>query len=260
MDENRMRRSNEETEIDLVELFHVLLKKWWLLLAVCITCGAIAYAGTKLIIKPTYKSSASLYILNKTTSVTSVADLQIGTALSNDFSVIAKSRPVIDMSIEQIEKESGKKFTRSYILKSLTVTNKDNTRILEISSVCENPEDACAIAQAVADSTAKRMAEITMSTGPTSVEKAEVNRNPVGPHAGKNAVIGALLGFVLVAGIIIILHLVNDSIKTEEDIENYLGVPTLVVIPVEKGRDNKKAELKAQREASASRKSSSKKK
>ena len=41
MDENRMRRNNEETEIDLVELFHVLLKKWWLLLAVCITCGAI---------------------------------------------------------------------------------------------------------------------------------------------------------------------------------------------------------------------------
>ena len=66
------------------------------------------------------------------------------------------------------------------------------------------------------------------------LEKAEVSTVPSGPNTKKNTILGCLLGFVLVAGLIIVKHLMNDNIRTEEDIERVLGLKTLVVIPMEK--------------------------
>ena len=87
---------DDEIEIDLGALFHVLLRKWWLIGICAIMGGVIALGGTALLITPKYESKAQLYILNKTTSVTSLADIQIGSELTADFEVIATSKPVID--------------------------------------------------------------------------------------------------------------------------------------------------------------------
>ena len=77
--------------------------------------GAIIMGAiTQFMITPLYESSAMLYVLNKTTSVTTMADIQIGSALSSDFEVIAKSKPVIDTAIKQLEEETGKRYTASY--------------------------------------------------------------------------------------------------------------------------------------------------
>ena len=77
---------NEEQEIDLLELFHALRRKWYMLLAALLVFALAAGAGTKLLITPQYQSSAMIYILTKTTSVTSLADLQIGSQLTIEYS------------------------------------------------------------------------------------------------------------------------------------------------------------------------------
>ena len=112
---------DDEIEIDLLALFRVLLRNWWLI-AICAVIGAsAAIAVTILLITPQYQSKAMLYVLNKTTSVTSLADIQIGSELTKDFEVIAKSKSVIDGAIENIKKEEGKSFTREEIYVMLTV-------------------------------------------------------------------------------------------------------------------------------------------
>ena len=106
---------NEENQIDLLELAHVLLKKWWLILLSGVLCGAIALLYTITMVQPQYQSSAMLYIVSKSTTVISVTDLQIGSALTADFEVIAKSKPVLDSTIEKVKAESGKTFTRGEV-------------------------------------------------------------------------------------------------------------------------------------------------
>ena len=65
---------DDEMEIDLGALFHVLIRKWWLIAICAIMGGVIALGGTALLITPKYESKAQLYILNKTTSVTSLSE------------------------------------------------------------------------------------------------------------------------------------------------------------------------------------------
>lgn len=238
---------NDEFEIDLVELFHMLLQRWWMIAVAAIVGFALAAGVTKFAITPKYESQAMLYILTKTTSVTSMVDLQIGEAITGDFEIIATSKPVIDSAIQQIKRTHNVSFTRKEIKEMLTITNQDDTRILQIRALSDNPEYACWVANAVAEATSERMAEIMKSDPPTTVERAEVEKEPVSPSLLKNSVIGFMLGAIAVCGVLVVQFLMNDNIKTDEDIEKYLGESTLVMIPNVKSRKDDKQKYRSQK-------------
>lgn len=228
----------KEMDVDLMEMLYYLLRKWWLILLTAAVALACAFAYTKIAVTPTYQSAAMLYVLPNTTSVTSVTDLQIGTAITGDFEVIATSKPVIDRAIKAIKEDSGKTFTRSEIRSMVNVSNLEDTRILVIASNSADPEDACVVANAMCEATAKRMSEITKKDPPTIVEMAEVSKSPVGPNLTRNSLIGFGIGAVAAIIVLIIRFLLNDNIITEEDVEKYLGVPTLAVIPYDKSKSD----------------------
>lgn len=232
----------DEMEIDLAELFRALLRKWWLIAITALLATAIAIGITKFAITPQYQSQAMIYILTKTTSVTSMVDLQIGEAITGDFEIIATSKPVIDAAIEEIKRTENVTFTRKDIKDMLTITNEDDTRILMIRATHENPEYACWVANAIADATSERMAEIMKSDPPTTVERAEVENVPVSPSLFKNAVIGFMLGAIAICGLLLVQFIMDDTIKTEDDIERYLGESTLVMIPNIKYKKDKGAQ------------------
>jgi len=230
---------NEEMEIDLVALLFVLLRKWWLII-ICGVCGGALFLGaTVLFVTPKYQSQAVLYVLSKTTSLTSMADLQIGSELADDFLYIAKSKPVVDKVVEKLNEEEGKNFTRDEVLDMLSVSN-EGTRMLSIYVTSESPTDACLLANAIAEATIDRMAEVTKTDPPSKVESAEVPVDPISPSILKNTVIGGFLGALLVILILAVLFIRNDNIKSEEDVEKYLGLSTLVVLPIEPKRNRKK--------------------
>ena len=140
----------------------------------------------------------------------------------------------------------------------LTVTSETNTRILTIQAVSDDPEHACWVASAVAEATAERAAEIMKSDPPSLLAEAEIPEEQISPSMTKNAVIGFMLGAILVCAYLVIKTLMNDNIKTEEDVEKYLGEATLAVIPYVKNKGNKREELRRQAGNGGSRKTNKK--
>lgn len=238
------RYENDEIEIDLGSLIQALLRKWWMFAAGGIIAGLIAVIVTLVLLTPQYESKSMLYILSKTTSVTSFADLQLSSGLTADFEVIATSMPVIDGAIEKIQEEDGITLTRKEIQEMISVSNTSDTRILVITAQDADPTRACIVANAVASETADQMAYIMKSDPPTTVEEAEVAVEPISPSVTKNTAIGILAGILLVGLYLVIQFIRNDNIKTQEDVEKYLGLSTLAVIPLEKGKPDKRKELK----------------
>lgn len=231
--DNINNKEKEDMQIDLLDLFFYLLKKWKTLLLGLIIGGVLA-GGYSFLKTPMYQSSSMLYILSKTTSITSVADLQIGSELTADFTVIATSKPVIDKAIDKVEDESGITLTREQVQNMLTVTNQADTRILEISAVSDDPQLACDVANAVTEATASQMASIMKSDPPTTVEEAEVSSVPLDNGLKKNTAIGLLAGLIIVGIFWTIPYLLDDTIKTREDVEKYLGMSVLASIPVDR--------------------------
>ena len=92
---------DNEIEIDLKDLFLEIISYWQWIILVTIATGAVAFAISRFMITPMYESTSELYVLSKSTSITSLADIQTGTSLTNDYIVVVKGRPVLDQVIEK---------------------------------------------------------------------------------------------------------------------------------------------------------------
>lgn len=220
----------QEDEIDLLELLQNLLRNWWLLTIGAIVGGLIFFFATTSLITPMYESSATIYVLSKTTSISAALDMTTGEQLAEDFSVIATSNPVLDGASEQIEKDTGKRITRDQMKDMVTVTD-NATRLLVITATSDDPETAEIVANAVAAQTSEKMAEITKTDAPTTVEEAEAAKEPSSPNVTKNTCMGVAAGLGVVLVILVLNFLMNDHIVSEEDVERYLGLPTLAIFP-----------------------------
>ena len=119
--------NDDEIEIDLKDLVLEILSFWkWVLFALII--GAVtAYCISRFVMVPQYESTSQFYVLSKSMSITSLADIQTGTSLTNDYMVIVEGRPVLEQVIENL----GLDETYSSLKKKVTLNNPSNSRILE---------------------------------------------------------------------------------------------------------------------------------
>lgn len=218
---------DDEIEIDLLELFYALRHRWWaILLALVIGAGA-AGVYTKKLIAPHYQSTSMVYVLSKETTLASLADLQIGSQLTKDYSVIIKSRPVLQ---EVIDKQNLD-LTTDELGKMITIDNPSDTRILSITVEDIEPMRAKAIVDEVTKSASNYIGDIMEMVPPKVIEDGVVAVKPSSPSVKKNAAVGGLGLAVLVCGLICLKTVLDDTIKSEEDIEKYLGLSVLAVIP-----------------------------
>lgn len=221
----------DEIEIDLKELFYVLKRKIWIILLTGLM-GAISFGlFTSVVLKPIYTSSTMLYIVNKTTTLASLADLQLGTQLTKDYKVLVTSRPVTTQVISDLDLN----LSHEELVKKIKVENPVDTRILTISVEDTDPYRAKSIADEVATVSSARMAKIMDSAPPNVVEEGYLPTKKTRPSVTKNTVLGGIVGALLSCAIVVALYVLNDTIKTPEDVEKYLGLNTLAAIPLFEG-------------------------
>ena len=208
-------QKDDEMEIDLGEIFHLLMNKLWIIVLCFIIGATLAFGGTKLLITPKYSASSMIYILTKTTSVTSLADIQMGTQLTADFEILATSRPVLGEVIEKLNLD----YTYEELKSMIQTDNQTDTRILRFTVLDANAKEAKKIANELADVTAERVAYVMSSDKPKVVEEAVVPKYPSSPNTKKNTAMGGLAFAFVAATVIVLRYLMNDTIQTEEDIK-----------------------------------------
>jgi capsular polysaccharide biosynthesis protein len=227
---NRVHTGNpqdDEIEIDLGQLFFALRQRIvYLLLALVLGLG-LGFGVSRFVLTPTYTSTSMIYVMTKETTLTSLADLQIGSQLTTDYKVLITSRTVMEDVIQKL----GLDMDYNQLRSKITLDNPSNTRILNISVLDTDPAKAKQITDAVAESASNYIADIMEQDPPKIIEYGEIPLKKTGPHNTRNAVISGVLAMLLVAGWVTIDTITNDTIKTEDDIENYFGVPVLAAIP-----------------------------
>lgn len=218
---------DDEVEIDLVELFYALKKRILIILAAMVI-GAVAIgAYTKLLVTPMYSATSTMLVLTKETTLSSLADLQIGSQLTQDYSMLLTTRTVMQDVVDNL----GLDMTYQELEKSITIDYPDNTRIMEITVTNADPELAKEIVDEVADVGSKFIGDQMEVVPPKIVEEGEVPEKADSPSMKKNVAIGALAGLVLSAGIIVLMTIMDDTVKSEDDVERYLGLSALASIP-----------------------------
>ena len=239
---------DEEMEIDLLELFSTLLQRWYLILVCALIFGAAAFGVTKYFITPQYEASSMIYILStkQATDLSMTLDIQTSKQLTADFEILAKSRPVVEAVIDNLELDTD----YETLVKRISVTNPSDTFVLKMTAKDPDPEMACNLSNALSDATAEQVAKVMATDKPNKVEEAVVPKEPVSPNVMKNTLMGVLAGAFLMCAFVTFMHIMDDRIKTEEDITKYLELNTLATIPINKS-SKKVTDKKSKKKKSA---------
>ena len=168
MENEKNLRDNDEMEIDLLQLFYALKKKIWFILAAMIIGGGLAGAYSKFLITPQYSSTSMMYILSKETTLTSLADLQIGSQLTEDYKVIVNSRPVLGEVIDSLALD----MSYEQLLAKISIGNPTDTRILTVTVTDPDPYRAKAIVDCVAETASDYIGEIMEMIPPKIIENS----------------------------------------------------------------------------------------
>ena len=242
MEENREKqipivqsRQDDEIEIDLKEVFYLLLSHWKSIFLAMLIGAAIFGAYHTFLLKPSYQADASIYITS-TDSMISFSDLQLSAALTDDYANIIKSRSVLNRVIDELDLNLNYKQLGALI----SVENPDSTHIVDIKVTCDDPELSRNITNALMNISVDQIYQVIGSGEPTVIDYAMAEAvQDVTPGLKKYLMLGALLGALIVCAIVVLRMLTDTTLKTVDDIDRYLHLPVLAAVPYYREMDRK---------------------
>lgn len=223
-----MEQQDKHIEINLVELFYYLRKKILIIAAVVVVCAIIGFLYSSLFVTPQYTAETRMYVLNRSSAAGVVgSDFQISNYMLNDYKILITGKNVTREVVSQL----GLDMSPAALGSKIQVTAQDETRVLQISVTDTHPQRAADIANKVCEVATTQIQEIMDVDAVHLIYAAEVPTSPSSPNTKTNVLLAALLGLVVVVGVYMLIFILDDTIRTEEDVERYLGLSVLGVIP-----------------------------
>jgi capsular polysaccharide biosynthesis protein len=221
---------NDEIEFDLLQMACYVVKKWWVVVLVALIFGIVGYLGSKLLITPEYTTNCRIYIYQKDDQQNVTMDytnLQIATQICNDCEIIITGQNVTKVVIDNLDL----KMSASALSNRIKVESENNTRILQLEYTDTDPERAAAILNEICNVASGQIKNIMAVDAVKTIYAAEVPTTPSSDGPVKHAVIVAAIGVVLAVCVLVVLFLMDDTIRSEEDVTRFLGLSTLAAIP-----------------------------
>lgn len=240
MNQNNRDNRDDVIEIDLVELLGVILHNLWIIIVSGVIVAAVALLVSYFIITPKYESVTKIYVISKTNADTmTYSDLQAGSTLTKDYKELVKSRPVL----EEVLAETGIDVELKDLEEQITVEVPTDTRIVSITVEDKDPYEARIIADSVRIAASKHIQEVMDTEAVNVVEEASLPIEKSSPSILMNTAIGYAVGLFLAIAIVMINYIMDDTIKTPDDVEKFLGVSVLGSIPYSENDLSDKAEM-----------------
>ena len=226
---NRDDQSRYYTGIDWRSLVMRLLEKaHWIVLA-AVVAGALAYGFLRLFVTPVYQATSKLYIAGSEDAI-SMSDIQLGSVLAVDYQEVFKIGEIHEMVLRRL----GLSYTAAQIERMVSVQNPSGSHLLYINAQSADPEEAKLIADAYAEVVQEYITEKMELRKPQLLEKAQTPNRPVSPNVRGTVLKSAFGGALAAAALIVLLFLLDNKIRSSEDVEKATGLATIGMLAKQK--------------------------
>lgn len=224
--------------IDLRELFFIIKNNIVAIIAVTVLFAVAGGMVTMFMITPMYEASATMIVNTRQDQTANVTNDQINSAknLVDTYAIIIKSDTVLSSVISDLNLD----MTYSQLSSSVTVSAVDSTQVMQVSVQNADPALAKSIVAEITAIAPKIILDKVEAGSVKVISEARAGDKPVSPSLTKNVAIAALLGLVLSVGFVLLREMLNNTFKSDEDIQKNLGIPVLGVIPRVEDNDNGK--------------------
>ncbi|KIL43019.1 YveK family protein [Jeotgalibacillus campisalis] len=219
----------EET-ISLKELFGTLRKRMVMIIVIALLAVSISAAVSYFLITPVYQSSTQLLVNQEKSDQPNlnVSDIQANLQLINTYNVIIKSPVILDKVSEQLNGS----FTFGQLNEKITVQTEQDSQVVNLTVQDPDPYVAADIANRTAEVFQDKIVNLMSVDNVSILTPAVVSdgQSPVSPQPFLNMAIALVVGLMVGVGIAFLLEYLDNTIKTEQDIEKTLDLPVLGVI------------------------------
>lgn len=233
-------------ELDLKQLFKIFWNKRLHIISIVFIFLIIGSIYTFAFVKPKYQSYTTLVLtqsdlvsvdgVNSSTQGITQSDLTLNKKLVSTYSELVKTKNVL----REVIKELKLNIDEEELRKSVTVSLVEDTELIKITVTNKNALDAKNIANEIAKIFSERVSQIYNINNVYIVDEAEEAAEPYNISHLKDILIFAVVGMVVSVIYVLLVNLLDTSVKSAEDIEKELEVSVLASIPVirEENRTN----------------------
>lgn len=216
----------EFDEIDLREIFQIIRKYLLLIIIIPIMFAAAGAVVSIFLVDPIYESSTTLIVRQKkdVEEEISKTDVDLSKSLIYTYAEMAKSYTVLANTAKKLSIEELN-------AKSITISPVKDTQILKVAVQNKDPLLAKDIADTLVEEFTLEIQRITKTDNVAVVDYARLPKQPIKPNVMINTAISGVLGGMIILFIIFLKEYLDNTVKTEKDIENILGLSALGAVP-----------------------------
>ncbi|MBQ0015261.1 MAG: capsular biosynthesis protein [Oscillospiraceae bacterium] len=232
---NENMQNDSYVEIDLFEILSILKSNllWIILSAVLFAIAGWAY--TTYAITPQYEASVNMIVNTKTDNTSAVSTDTINSArnLVSTYAIIIKSNTVLNQVIKDLDIDN---MTYDTLEGKVSVNAINDTQVMRVAVQDPDPELARKIVKEIAKISPEEIVDAVEAGSCKVVSQVRVSSSPISPNVTKNMALAAIVGIAVVMVIVVVKSLLANYIVDDDDIQKYLGLPILGVIPeIEEG-------------------------
>lgn len=234
--------------ISLQELFSVLRKSLWRILALTIVAAVIAFAVSSFLIKPTYQAGTQILVTpqKQENSVIDASQVQSSVTLVNTYRVVIKSPAILEKVQAEVDNAPNSLDTLNNMI---TVESEQNSQVINVSVQSTDAALASNVANSVANVFSEDITELMDVNNVKVLSVSGIPTSPVSPNIILNTAIAAVVGFLLGVGLAFLREVLDRRIRTEDQVQQILDLPVLGSIPDIDSKVFKSSGKAAKREA-----------
>ena len=215
----------------LLELLHLLKKHLKLVIALPLACALVVGGYSFIVMKNTYTASVSMYVLVKHDNATSnnlSSDLSASQMVTNDVATLLKSDRVVAETAQDLGMEDLKAYDTS-------ITSSTTSRVITLEVTGNDPQKTADVANKMAEEVSGVARDVMNVDSVNVVDSAKTPTSPSGPKRPLYIAVGFLAGLFAAVAIVVLADMLNTKVRSEEELEELLGVPVIGRIPAMKG-------------------------
>lgn len=220
-------------ELDLKELFNLFWRKKVQIILIVLIFIILGVTYTIGFTKPMYTSKTSMILTmagspNKEETAITTTDVTLNSKLVSTYSEIIKRKAVLSEVIANLKLDTNEK----KLEKCINVASVKDTELIEIAVTTEIPDDSAKIANEIAKVFTDKIKQYYNIENVQIVDVAEKDEKPSNINHKKDVAIFAVIGIVVAAAYVLILNMLDSTVKTPDDIEKELKLTVLSAIPI----------------------------
>lgn len=223
-------------ELDLKELFDIFWNKRMQIILIVLIFMVIGVIYTIGFVTPIYSSSTSLILASSGTATAgensnaiTTTDLTINSKLVSTYSELVRRKSILTEVINNL----GIDVNVNSLRNNVSVNTVKDSDLIEITVKDENPTYAAKIANEITKVFSEKVKAIYNIENVQVIDEAEIQTSPSNINHARDVVIFLFIGLVVAIAYILILNMLDTTVKAAEDIEKLFDtIPVLVSIPV----------------------------